>query len=108
MWLLTGTARTDARVAVAVAKHHILFYEYVEDVLERRGPYREAHLAGIRAERDAGRVIMAGALGDPPHGAAIVFGPDVEPEAIERFAQSDPYLDAGLLTAWRVEPWNVV
>jgi hypothetical protein len=87
--------------------HHILFYDYVDDILERRGPYREAHLAAIRAGREAGRVVMAGAVGDPPHGAVIVFG-DVEPEEIETFARSDPYVEAGLVAAWRVEPWNVV
>lgn len=87
--------------------HHILFYDYVPDILERRGPYRDAHLARIRAEREAGRVVMAGALGDPPHGAVIVFA-DVGPEAIEEFARADPYLEGGLVSAWRVEPWNVV
>lgn len=87
--------------------HQVLFYDYVDDIVERRGPYREAHLAGIRAERDAGRVVMAGAVGDPPHGGLIVFG-DVEPEVVEAFARSDPYVEAGLVSAWRVEPWNVV
>jgi uncharacterized protein YciI len=87
--------------------HQILFYDYVEDILERRGPYREAHLARIAAEREAGRVVMAGPIGDPPHGAVIVFG-DVERGAIDAFAGSDPYVEAGLVTAWRVEPWNVL
>jgi hypothetical protein len=90
-----------------VDTHHILFYEYVEDMLQRRGPYREAHLERIRAERDAGRVMMAGALGDPPHGAAIVFR-GVEPDQIERFAREDPYSHAGLVRASRVERWNLV
>lgn len=90
-----------------MSRHHILFYDYVEDILERRGPHREAHLARIRSERDSGRVVMAGALGDPPHGAAIVFAA-VEPDVIEAFARSDPYVAAGLVEAWRVEPWNVV
>ena len=87
--------------------HHILFYDYVENVAERRGPYREAHLARIDAEREAGRIVMAGALGDPPHGAVIVFS-GCEPEAIERFAASDPYVEAGLVTARRIERWNIV
>jgi uncharacterized protein YciI len=87
--------------------HQILFYDYVDDVLERRGPYREAHLAAIRAELEAGRVVMAGAVGDPPNGAVIVFG-DVERDLIEAFARSDPYAEAGLVAAWRVEPWNTV
>jgi uncharacterized protein YciI len=89
------------------AVHHILFYDYVEDVAERRGPYREAHLARIGAEREAGRVVMAGALGDPPHGAAIVFA-GCEPEVIEAFAAADPYVEAGLVTARRIERWTVV
>ncbi len=50
---------------------------------------------------------MAGALGDPPHGGAIVFH-DVEPEEIEAFAREDLYMRAGLITGWRIERWNVV
>jgi uncharacterized protein YciI len=87
--------------------HHILFYDYVERMAERRTPYREAHLAKIREEREAGRVTMAGALGNPPHGAAIVFK-GVEPEEIEAFADSDPYVTAGLVTSRRIERWNIV
>ncbi len=87
--------------------HHILFYDYVPDILDRRPPHREAHLAHVGAQRDAGRVVMAGALGDPPHGAAIVFR-DVEPAEIEAFADADPYVVAGLVVARRIEPWNVV
>jgi uncharacterized protein YciI len=84
--------------------HHILFYEYVEDILERRGPHREEHLARIRAED---RIVMAGALGDPVHGAAIVFR-DADPETIEAFAAEDPYAVAGLVTARRIERWTLV
>jgi uncharacterized protein YciI len=90
-----------------VAEHRILFYDYVGDVLDRRGPYREAHLARIASEREAGRVVMAGALGDPPHGAAIVFE-GVGDAEIEQFVTGDPYVEAGLVTGWRVELWNLV
>jgi uncharacterized protein len=76
-------------------------------VLERRAPHREAHLDGLRVEREAGRVVMAGALGDPAHGAVIVFR-GVSPEDVEAFARTDPYLEAGLVKQWRVEAWNVV
>ena len=86
---------------------HMLLYEYVGDIARRRGPYRDDHLQRIRAEQSAGRVIMAGALGDPPRGGAIVFR-DTDPEAIEAFAREDPYMKAGLITSWRVEPWTLV
>ena len=84
---------------------HVLFYEYVADILERRDPYRADHLSAIRAAKEDGRILQAGALGDPPHGAAIVFG---DPAVAEAFAQADPYVTNGLVTAWRVEPWTLV
>jgi uncharacterized protein YciI len=84
--------------------HHILFYEYVEDVLERRAPYREAHLERIRARDD---IVMAGALGDPPHAAVIIFK-DTDPEQIEEFVRSDPYVAGGLVVESRIEVYRLV
>jgi len=86
-------------------RRQMLFYEYVGDILERREPFRDAHLAGIRAGLESGRILMAGPLGDPPHGAAIVFA---DQAAAEEFAQADPYVVNGLVTNWRVEPWTLV
>ena len=88
--------------------NHLLLYEYVPDILERRDPYRERHLANIREGKDAGRIVMAGPLGgQPPTSAAIVFG-DVERDEVEAFVEADPYVQAGLVTAWRIEPWTLV
>ncbi len=88
-------------------RHHVLLYEYVEDMAQRRGRHRAAHLQRIRAEQEAGRVILAGALGDPPTGGAIVFR-DTPVAEIEAFVAADPYLQAGLITSWRVAPFNLV
>ncbi len=76
-------------------------------MLERRRPYREAHLERIAAEKGAGRIVMSGPLGDPPNGAAIVFR-GVEPDQVEAFVDADPYVRAGLVTSWRIEPWTLV
>jgi uncharacterized protein YciI len=86
--------------------HHLLLYTYVEDMADRRGPHREAHLERIAAEREAGRIAFAGAF-DPPTGAAIVFQ-GVQRDHVERFVAADPYVVAGLVTAWLVERWNLV
>jgi uncharacterized protein YciI len=86
---------------------HLLLYDYVHDMSSRRGPYREAHLARIASEREAGRVVMAGALGDPPRGAAIVFT-GVDAEFVEGFVRGDPYVEAGLVPRWHVERWYLV
>jgi uncharacterized protein len=89
-----------------VARRHLLLYDYVPDILARRGPHREAHLAAIRAAQEAGHVTLAGPLGDPPTGAAIVFeGADAD--AAAEFARQDPYVIAGLVTHWRVEQWTL-
>ncbi|MHB1571068.1 MAG: YciI family protein [Solirubrobacteraceae bacterium] len=95
------------RVTVAVQGDHLLLYTYVEDVLERRAPYRDAHLARLAAEREAGRLLIAGAFGNPPSGAAIGFA-GVTREHVEAFVAGDPYVTGGLVTSWRIEPWTLV
>jgi len=92
---------------VATGPHQILLYDYVPDIVERRAPHREAHLARIAEWVGAGRMLMAGATGDPPTGALFVL-PGDDPGAGERFAEGDPYVVAGLVTARRVVPWTVV
>jgi uncharacterized protein YciI len=88
-------------------RYLVLFYDYVEDVLERRPPHRTAHLALVQEWVDRGAIVMAGALGEPPSGAAIVF--DVAaPAEVERFAEADPYVAAGLVSGRRIVPWTVV
>ena len=76
-------------------------------MLERRGPHREAHLARIAEGVADGRIVMAGALGAPPTGAAIVFA-DVPVATVEAFADGDPYVAAGLVTERHIVPWTVV
>jgi len=87
--------------------YFVLMYEYVPDVVERRAPFRPAHLELYREWRADGRIVMGGAVGDPPHGALIVFEVD-SPDAVEAFAAADPYVRNGIVTARRVEPWAVV
>ena len=84
----------------------LLTYDYPADVLERRGPYRDAHLARIDEWRESGRLLLAGAVGDPPSGALFVF--DCPAEEVEEFAAGDPYSQAGLVLAHRVEPLAAV
>ena len=86
---------------------YLLTYDYVENVVERRAPHRAAHLAYAGRWRDEGRIVMAGAVGDPPHGALFVFRVD-DPAEIETFADEDPYTAAGIVTGRDIQPWNVV
>ena len=87
--------------------HFLLFYEVVDDYLERRAEFRGAHLGLAAAAHERGELLLAGAYGDPPQGAVLVFTGD-DASVAERFAQSDPYVVNGLIARWRVEPWTEV
>jgi uncharacterized protein len=87
--------------------HSLLFYDYVNDIVERRAPFREAHLTLAREVHEQGTLRMAGALTEPVDGAVFVFTTD-DRSVVEGFVARDPYVQAGLVTAWRIRPWNVV
>jgi len=84
----------------------ILFYDFVDDFIARRAPYRSEHLALVRDAFERGGLAMAGALADPVDGAVLVFRGT--PQAAEAFAKADPYVIHGLTTGWRTRQWNVV
>ncbi|HWO49796.1 MAG TPA: YciI family protein [Solirubrobacterales bacterium] len=87
----------------------LLSYEYVADILERRKPHREAHLAHVERTTAEGGLVVAGAVGDPPHGAVFVFEDDADAAGpAAEFAAGDPYVAAGLVSDRRIEPWTVV
>jgi uncharacterized protein YciI len=87
--------------------YHMLLYDVVENFIERRAVFREAHLKLVQAAHGRGELIMAGALVDPVDGAALVF--EAEDRSVaERFAQNDPYVKGGLVKAWKVRTWSVV
>ncbi len=87
--------------------YYLLVYDYVPDILTKREPHRAEHLAKLRELHAAGAVVMAGAAGDPVDSAVIVFKGD-GPGVVETFVASDPYVANGLVTKWRILPWNVV
>lgn len=87
--------------------HFILFYDYVDNVVERRAPFRDEHLKLAREARGRGELLLAGAFADPVDGAALVFQADSQ-KAVEAFATRDPYVKNGIVTSWRVRPWTVV
>jgi hypothetical protein len=88
-------------------KYFALIYDVVDGFAEKRMPYRPAHLELVREAHARGELLMAGALGDPPDGALLVFRAESD-EVVERFATADPYVTGGLAKRWAVRPWNVV
>jgi uncharacterized protein YciI len=76
---------------------------YCEDVLQQREPYRQAHLEGLTAQKEAGTLITIG----PTKDITQVFGIyEAENEAIVRhLIESDPYWQNGIWTDYEVYEW---
>jgi uncharacterized protein YciI len=87
--------------------HYLLMYDTAPDYLARRGDFRSAHLALAWAAAERGELVLAGAVGDPPDGAVLLFRGD-SPDAARRFAESDPYVQNGLIARWEVKKWTTV
>jgi uncharacterized protein YciI len=87
--------------------HYLLFYDVVDDYLERRAPLRGLHLRHARAAQERGELILAGALADPVDGAVLLFQGS-SPAVAEEFAKADPYVRDGLVIRWRVREWTTV
>ena len=87
--------------------HYLLLYDYVENAVERRAPYRPEHIRLATEAHQRGELVMAGAFADPVDGAAFVFQGD-DSSAAEAFVAQDPYVANGIVTGWRIRPWTVV
>src|SRR5260370_11679940 len=87
--------------------YYALLYEWVDDMVARRVPFREEHLRLARESRERGELVLAGALAEPVDRALLVFHVD-DKSKVEAFARKDPYVINGLAKKWEVRPWNVV
>ena len=87
--------------------HYLLLYDYVENAVERRAPFREEHLRLAQEARGRDELLMGGAFAEPVNGAALLFQAH-EPSVVEAFVRADPYVTNVVVTRWRIRPWTVV
>lgn len=91
------------------ATQYLLRYEYIPDVLEKRGPYREGHVALAKEMIAAGKCLSGGPTGEVgmeiPTGALFIF---TDADAAKEYVANDPYVSGGIVTGHSIEEWNVV
>src|SRR5712664_2782093 len=87
--------------------YYALFYEVVDNFIDRRVPFRQEHLRLATEARERGEIVFAGALAEPADRALIVFYAE-DKSKVESFARNDPYVQNGLVKKWEVRQWNVV
>ncbi|CAK0738959.1 hypothetical protein CVIRNUC_001117 [Coccomyxa viridis] len=93
--------------ASAAPTYHVLQYKYVPDILEKRGPFREQHLAAASQKKDEGKVVLAGALADPVDSALFIWKNSSQ-EEIEQFVKDDVYVHNKLVSDWSIRPYMVM
>ena len=87
--------------------HYLLFYDFVADYMERRTAHRADHLRHAQSAVDRGELLLGGALADPPDTGVLLFDA-ASADVVQAFARADPYVRAGIVTAWRVRRWTTV
>lgn len=87
--------------------HYLLFYEIVDDYVERRKEFRGLHLEHAWRANERGELLLAGALANPVDGTVLLFQGD-SPHVAEEFANRDPYVTNGLVSKWWVREWTTV
>ncbi len=82
---------------------YVMWGTYCEDVLEKRAPYRQDHLEGLSAQKQAGVLITIG----PTKDLTKVFGIyEAEDEAdVRRLVEADTYWKNGIWTEYDVKEW---
>lgn len=76
---------------------------YCEDVINKRAPYREAHLAGLHQQKADGLLVTIG----PTQDLTKVFGfYEAESEQqVRELVENDPYWQNGIWTEYAVKEW---
>lgn len=87
-------------------KKYVLEYKYVPNMLERRVPYREAHLKYAEAFVQRKVLLAGGAVLPEVHKGLLVFEAEGR-DVVETFAKNDPYVVHGLVTHFDIGEWAI-
>ncbi|MEB3324112.1 MAG: YciI family protein [Cyanobacteriota bacterium] len=81
----------------------VLWGTYCANALDKRTPFREEHLAGLRRQKEEGVLLTIG----PTEGSTHVFGlyEATSLEEVEALVKNDIYWREGIWTAVEVYPW---
>lgn len=82
---------------------YVLFGSYCENVVERRAPYREAHLAGLQQQKAEGVLVTLGPTQDLTKVFGIYDAPDEA--TVRNLVESDPYWQNGIWTEYEIKEW---
>jgi len=102
-------ARSTSPLFSTPPTRYLLSYDYIPDVLEKRGPFREGHIGLAKEMLEEGTCVSGGPSAVPgesvPNGALFIF---TTKDAAEKFVAEDPYVSNGIVTGHSIAEWTVV
>ena len=85
---------------------YVVFYEPAEDVAAKAPLHFPAHKARLDDFHAQGTLLMVGTFADPQaDGSMAIF---TTRDAAESFVAGDPFVQHGVVAAWRLLEWNEV
>ncbi len=82
---------------------YVFWGSYCVDVLEKRAPYRQAHLDGLKAQKESGQLITIGPTQDLTKVFAIYEAQDLD--TVKRLVEGDPYWQHGIWVEYEIKEW---
>lgn len=82
---------------------YIMWGSYCENAIEKRTPYRQAHLEGLDRQKQDGILITIG----PTKDNTKVFGiyEAESANAVTKLIEADPYWKNGIWTEYEIKEW---
>lgn len=81
----------------------VLWGTYCADVLEKRTPFREEHLAGLRQQKEDGVLLTIGPTEDISHVFGLYEASTLA--EVDALVKGDVYWREGIWTAVKIYPW---
>ena len=81
----------------------IIWGSYCENVLEKRAPFRQEHLDGLKKQKEAGVLVTLGPTKDTTQVFGIYEAPDEI--TVRQLVENDPYWQNGIWTEYEVKEW---
>ena len=81
----------------------VVWGSYCENVLEKRAPYRQAHLEGLNQQKERGILVTIGPTADLSQVFAIYQA--ASESEVRELIESDTYWQNGIWTEYQVKEW---
>ncbi len=83
---------------------YVVLYESADDVATKAPQHFPAHKARLDEFQADGTLLMVGTFADPQaDGSMAIFSTR---DAAEAFVAGDPFVEHGVVRAWRLLEWN--